>query len=85
MFDGPIDNLVIDIHLGEMRRAIAEMDDPAESLFFKAHLQGMEQLAGLQKKWKTASPDERFALTEQISQLRVKLMESLEVLKPTGA
>lgn len=85
MFDRPINNLVIDTHLGEMRRAIAEMDDPAESLFFKAHLQGMEQLATLQKKWTNATPDERLVIAEQISQLRVKLMESLEVLKPTGA
>jgi len=80
-----VNNLVIDLHLAEMRAAIADMDDPAEALFYKAHLQGMEQLAALQKRWDAAQPHDRPELADQITSLRTKLMESLEVLKPKGA
>ena len=80
-----VNTFVIDLHLAEMRAAIADMDDPAEAFFYKAHLQGMEQLAVLQQQWDVAVQADKPGLACQITALRTKLMESLEVLKPKGA
>lgn len=65
-----------------MRQAIREIDDPVEALFFKAHLEGMEQLIALQTKWAAASEADRPPIFTEITELRTKLMESLEVLRP---
>jgi len=69
-------------YLADMRKTIAEIDDPIEASFFKAHLAGMEQFAELQQRWKQASAEDRPVWAEQITALRTKLLESLEVLKP---
>lgn len=72
---------LLDTYLETMRAAIAEMEDQNEAFFYKAHLQGMEQLGVLQKQWMSASPADKPALALQIGSLREKLRESLSVLK----
>ncbi len=69
-------------HLDEMRRAIELIDDPTEALFFKVHLQGMEQLLDLEKQWLNASIENRPGFADQITTLSTKLFESLEILRP---
>lgn len=70
-------------HLAEMRLDVEQLDDPIDAAFFRAHLDGMEQLMKLQKRRLTATGDEYVALTDQVKELSRKLDESLEVLKNT--
>lgn len=61
-----------------MREAISQIADPIQSMFFKAHLTGMERLVEITRQWYDAPTPE---LQSRIEILRKNLMTGLEALK----
>ncbi len=78
---GDINLFFIDAHLKEMRNAVKDMKDPSEAAFFKAHLQGMEDLAERNRTWLAMEPGPmKDAEAGEIEKTIKLLLESLDVL-----
>jgi hypothetical protein len=61
-----------------MRAAVAEIEDPINAMFFKAHLSGMEKLVEVTRQWYDEPTPE---LHDRIQTLRQNLTEGLQALR----